>query len=615
MMVRLLSKNRILYFFTAVLIFGSFQIAYSQRPGTVDNQMLDYDLNIVYNLQRIGEFESALKYLDVLRSKYGENPPVLSLYKSIYLDAKMYIELENMIRKQIEKSPYDPVYLAELGNARFLQDDSDGADSLWALALEKADKNSTVYIYVANYKLRYGDYEGAAETYLLGRGRFGIPDIFSTELANIYESQRNYPAAVNEYLIRLIKTPNKFLSISPKILAMIEDSENVGAIIAAVKDNIERNKNVDILHEMLGDIYIKTGQMKLAFETYRILGKGKRDDGESLYRFAERCIDFKAYETAVEAIDEYLSKSEKLKRKDDALLLKAKALKYERYNRRAISLLEDLFRSAGDLRTRSEAGYMMGGIYSQMALCSEAIAVWRNTLEICRDPVIRTNTIYEMAECQIKLGSYNRAESLLTIIVGEGRIEEIGQSARFLLGDLALFDGRYGDARKNYLDIVRMYPGGDFANDAIARLSVISEIGIDTSGIAADNSILDLYADAVEAHILGKYDEAAAILQGDKIAGSSIGEQALYYAGAIYVEADYEEKAIDALKSYIEKYPEGFFIDRSYLMLGDQYIENPETLELGKEAYNRILEAFQEGPVTELARERLRQLESQDKIG
>ncbi|UCE67459.1 MAG: hypothetical protein JSU85_05440 [Candidatus Zixiibacteriota bacterium] len=577
--------------------------------------MLDYDLNIVYNLQRIGEFESALKYLDALRSKYGENPPILSLYKSIYLEAKMYVELEDMIRNQIEKSPDNPVYSAELGNARFLQDDADGADSLWALALEKADKNSTVYFYVANYKLRYGDYEGAAETYLLGRKRFGIPDIFSTELANIYESQRNYPAAVNEYLIRLIKSPDKFLSISPKILAMIEDSENAGAITAAVKDNIERNENIDVLYEILGDIYIKTGQMKLAFETYRILGKGKRDDGESLYRLAERCIDFKAYETAVEAIDEYLLKSGKLKRKDSALLLKGKALRYMGYKHQALSLFGDLFSSSGDLRIRSEAGYMMGGIYAQMTLCSEATAVWRNTLGICRDPLIRTNTIYEMADCQIKLGSYNMAESLLTIIVGEGKIEEIGQSALFLLGDLALFDGRYQDARGNYIEIVRMYPGSDFANDAIARLSVISEIGIDTSGITADNGILDLYADAVEARFLGKYDDAAVILLGDKIASSPIGEQALYYAGTLYIDADYGEKAIDVLKSYIEKYPEGFFIDRAYLMLGDQYIENPETLELGKEAYNRILEAFREGPVTELARERLRQLESRDKIG
>jgi len=614
-MVPPLSKIRISYFITAVFLFVSFEVTHSQPPPSAQNQILDYDLNVIYNLQRLGNFKSALNYLDMLKDKYGEQPQIISLYKSIYLDAKMYSELEDVIRVQISGSPNNSLFLAELGNARFLQDDPDGADSLWALALEKGDRNQAVYFYVANYKLRYGDYDGAIETYLRGRERFGMPDMFSPELASIYESQRNYPAAVNEHLNRLIKNPNRLLSISPKILGMVEDSENVDDIIVTLEDKIKKNKNVDVLYEMLGDIYIKTGKMKLALETYRVLGKDKKDDGESLYRFAERCMDFKAHDTAIEAIDEYLSKSAKLRRKDKALLLKGVALKSKGYNNQALDLLQELSRSAGDFRIRSEAGYIMGGIYAQMSLCPEAVAVWQSMLDVCRDPEIRTNTIYEMAECHIELGSYPAAESLLTIVAGEGKIEDIRQSALFLLGDLALFKGRYEDARKIYLDIVRKYPGGDFANDAIARISVITEIGIDTSGITADNDVLDLYADAVEAHILEKYDIAASILLCEKVANSPIGEQALYYAGTIYVEADSGERAVNAFRSYIEKYPEGFFVDRAYLMLGDQYVKNPETFELGKEAYNRILETFQDGPVTELARDRLRRLESQDKIG
>jgi|GEM_PF-2143073 len=610
-----LSKIRILYLITAVFIIVSFEIARSQPPSSTQNQVLDYDLNIVYNLQRLGNFESALDYLDMLKSKYGEEPQIISLYKNIYLDAKMYSQLEDVIREQLNRSPDSPVVLAELGNARFLQDDTDGADSLWALALEKGDKNQTVYFYVANFKLRYGDYDGAVETYLLGRERFGVPDMFSSELAGLYESQRNYPAAVNEYLIRLIKKPSIFLSISPKILEMVEDSDNIDDIITAVKDKIEKNKDVDVLYEILGDVYIKTGRMNLALETYRILGKDKEDDGESLYRFAERCFDFRAHNTAIEAIDEYLSKSVKLRRKDRALLLKSLALKLTGYNNQALGLLQELSRSATDLRIRSEAGYTMGGIYSQMTLCPEAIAVWEKTLDFCRDQEIRTNVIYEMAQCHIKLGSYHKADSLLTIVAGEGKMEDVRQSALFLLGDLALFKGRYKDARRNYLDIVRKYPGGDFANDAIARISVITELGIDTAGITADNSVLDLYADAVEAHVLEKYDDAARMLLDEKVVDSPIGERALYYAATIYAEADSGTRAIKALKNYIEKYPEGFFIDRAYLMLGDQYVKNPETFELGKEAYNRILETFQEGPVTELARDRLRRLESQSKIG
>jgi tetratricopeptide (TPR) repeat protein len=113
----------------------------------------------------------------------------------------------------------------------------------------------------------------------------------------------------------------------------------------------------------------------------------------------------------------------------------------------------------------------------------------------------------------------------------------------------------------------------------------------------------------------GRYVEAASILLGTDMAESAIGEQALFLAGNIYAEATMEDKAIDIYKSYIDKYPEGFFADRVYLAMGDIYLGNPQTVDLAREVYGRILEAFQEGPVTELARERLRLLESQDRIG
>jgi len=338
-----LNSNRIGAGFAILFICCFYSLsAYGQFAKQPLQQQLDNDLGMAYNLIRMGDFNRAIEFLDHLKNRYGENQQILSLYKNIYIDAKMYSKLEQTLLRQINQTPGNPLLLAELGNAKFLQDDISGADSLWKLALEKGSQNQAVYMYIANYKLRFGDYSGAADTYLLGRGKFKIPDIFSSELANIYEAQRNYPAAVNEYLIKLIKTPDKFLSISPKILGMVEDSKEVNAIISTVKSNIKKHDKSYVLREMLGDIYIKIGEMKKALETYRRIGKGKSDDGESLYRLAERCFDFKAYATAVQAIDEYFSKSSKSRHKSQALLLKGKALRLEGRVDKALVLLDDL---------------------------------------------------------------------------------------------------------------------------------------------------------------------------------------------------------------------------------------------------------------------------------
>jgi tetratricopeptide (TPR) repeat protein len=161
---------------------------------------------------------------------------------------------------------------------------------------------------------------------------------------------------------------------------MVEDTEDVDAIIGAVKEMIGRHKTSDVLHEVLGDIYIKTGKMRLALETYKDLGKDKKDDGESLYKFAGRCIDFKAYDTAIEAIDQYLATSSKLRRNDMALLLKGRALKQAGRDNLALAILQDISRTARDTRIRGEAGYLTGIIHAENNLCEQALTVWEKSL-------------------------------------------------------------------------------------------------------------------------------------------------------------------------------------------------------------------------------------------
>ena len=95
---------------TSLAIFAAFIIfpevaVHSQLPVIFQENQLDYDLKVVYNLERLGNFKSALAYLDNLKNKYGEDPEILNLYKNIYMEAKMYPELEGVIRKQLLRSP------------------------------------------------------------------------------------------------------------------------------------------------------------------------------------------------------------------------------------------------------------------------------------------------------------------------------------------------------------------------------------------------------------------------------------------------------------------------------------------------------------------------------
>src|SRR4030067_3388083 len=137
--------------------------------------------------------------------------------------------------------------------------------------------------------MRYGDYEGAVAAYSNGRRILRDESLFAGELAAIHESLREYPEAVEEYLVQLNQSPGQVGMITTKIRGLMEDSEDPDLIIEIVKKGLDRSPQKGVIYEVLGDLYIKWGKMDEALETFRTLGVGANDDGASLYRFGERC--------------------------------------------------------------------------------------------------------------------------------------------------------------------------------------------------------------------------------------------------------------------------------------------------------------------------------------
>jgi TolA-binding protein len=190
-------------------------------------------------------------------------------------------------------------------------------------------------------------------------------------------------------------------------------------------------------------------------------------------------------------------------------------------------------------------------------------------------------------------------------------LDDNSERAAFLLGDMAIHSGDLKKADDIFKSMVWQYPQGAYSNDALMRLDVISLLGDDE----ASQKYLVRFGEAMRALALGIPLNAATILSDSLFANSPIAEQTAYYSAASFAKAGQNRNAIDIFKKYVERFPDGLYVDRAYLELGDLYIQDPVTYPDAKSAYNKILEAFPESPTTELARDRLRQLESQRKIG
>ena len=611
------SNKKILSIIFAISITIILNItAIAQSPIMPINPEIDRNLRTAHSLIRIGKFQNAILILDRLKNQYGEDARILSMYKNLYIEAKMYPELESIIRIQLSKAPQNPIVIAELGNALFLQDDPNTADSLWDRALSISGANQAVYLFVANYNLRYGDYEKAIETYLDGRKKLELPRAFTNELANIYESQQNYPAAVAEYIVDLDDNTGSIARASIKIRGILDNVENYEEIIDEVKKGLKETDKAPSLHEIIGELYIKIGRMDEALESFKTAGKLKSDDGESLYRFAYRCFEFKEFLTATIAVDEYLDYSKEKRRKDNAYLLKAKAeIETEQFDT-ALATLSLIQTSANDIRIVDEASYLAGLIFSEHKNdCDSAVIYWEEALNsIKRDEFIRKINV-EIGLCNIKADNLQKAEVYLMKSATRAKPDNNFDEAMFLLGDIHLFQGNYKKASEFYTSLIKSKPSGDYTNNAIERLSIISTVGIDDSGMLADNSVLANFSQAIKAWTIGEFEDAATRMQDPILSGSQVAEQSLFYAGQIYLDAGNHVKSKERFRDYIESYPDGLFTDRSLLELGDIYRKIDNDPLTAVENYNKILELFPNSVVIEAARERLREIEALNKVG
>ena len=583
--------------------------AYSQM--TFDRRVIENDLNSAAALIKIGDFQRAEAFLQNMQVTYGNDDRIFVLLKQLYRQAKAYDKLENEIRRELEQNKQTPSLLIELGEVRFLQNDTRSADSLWNRALQIGAKDAGVYYQLADTKLRYGLNDDAIKVYLAARTNLNNPWLFSMELAGIYEAIKDYPNAASEYLSQVIDSPEKLSFVLSRIRGMLEDDEKPAEIIAIIEKKIKEAPDRAELYEVLGDVYIKQNRMDNALECYKVIGAKQNDDGQSLVRFSLRAFESRAYTTAINAVDDYLKTTRKGILKDTAKLVKAKSQLASGQARMALAGFIDLSNNAIDYRIKDEAGYSAGLIYSrEWNKCDSALMLWDSISKMEQDQTFLTKTRQEMGICYLKTDKIDKAKQTLQLVVAGKPPDYNTEQAVFLLAEIALYDGKVGEAINGLKNLVKQYPQGDYSNDALSRLTVITALNGDST-----SETYRKFALAMKARDLDNNLEAAEILDDSIFSNSPIYEQAVYYAASSYASSGQNEKAIKSFNKYAETFSDGMYIDRAYLALGDLYSLEPSTYSQAKSMYNKVLEQYPNSPVVEKARKQLSTFSVPGKIG
>ena len=255
---------------------------------------------------------------------------------------------------------------------------------------------------------------------------------------------------------------------------------------------------------------------------------------------------------------------------------------------------------------------MSGKIYAEKRNdCDSALMIWNESLLTIKDAAVACLTRIDMAVCYLRTGNIKEAEISLLPIAGDAEVTKFNERAKFLLGDIALYNGSLTKSEMIFQGFTRQYPQGEYTNDALMRLGAITILKEDSANI----ELISGFSDAMKAQTLGEYRKEADLLLSDKIGKSPIAEIAQFYAAVALQNGEADDRALTEYEKYIAMYQEGFYLDRAYLGIGDILAKSKNTASKARAAYNKILELYSDGTVTELARERILKLDQEEKIG
>jgi len=156
------------------------------------------------NLWR-SHFEESAPYLKSLAQQYPAEPEIAGNAASVYRSLAYFDSADTAIAAKIQDNllqanPADTQIMARIGDIYADREQFALAAPYWERIPQVSPGQSNGYLEAATIYWDYFDFENALRLLSKGRERLGDPNLYAYEAGAIYENQRDYPKAVDEYV-------------------------------------------------------------------------------------------------------------------------------------------------------------------------------------------------------------------------------------------------------------------------------------------------------------------------------------------------------------------------------------------------------------------------------
>ena len=164
------------------------------------------------NLWR-SHFEDSAPVLKSLAGQYPAEPEIASVASSVYRSLAYFEPTDTAVAARIQDNllqanPTDTQAMARIGDIYADREQFAQAAPYWERIPQVSPGQPSGYLEAATIYWDYFDFDNALRLLSKGRGRLGDSSLYAYEAGAIYESQRDYSKAVDEYVKGALAAPD-----------------------------------------------------------------------------------------------------------------------------------------------------------------------------------------------------------------------------------------------------------------------------------------------------------------------------------------------------------------------------------------------------------------------
>lgn len=571
----------------------------------------DQKIAIARSLLLQNNTEAAALMLEALYEANPSDLNLVNLLRGCYQKLRRYPKLELLDRRLIASYPNVFGYRLDLAEVLAEQGQLDSARVAFDQAVRTIPNNdrSTIQMIVQSL-VRHGLPDDALRLIDSVRVARNAPSLYALERGSVMEGRKKYAEAAQEYLTLLVPdTTRESIDAQHKIMLLLEFPDASPDVEKLLVDHT-KSGGAPAAVRLLADYYIRANRFDQAF-AYCL----RRDTLEELSAasptyFMRQCSDRKLYGQVVRMGEQLLARKSTAGLVGDGVFLFAAALVQMGQFDRARACYDSIAAVSPNPADKADALYAVGMIYfDRLAEYGRALAYFDTVITKFPRGLSFINAQRTIPYCYLRMGDIDAAEKKFLVLSSQPPSSDVGEEVAFNLAEIRFFRKEFDTAKVMLKKLMVDYPQGFYVNDALQLLMVLDDA-------AGNTELLGAYAAALWYQERRLADSCRkALVELATASDKTLADDALFRLAQADLERGDTSLVLEDIDSLTTAYPDSYYRPYGMKLQADILSERPATRDQAKALYKQVLEQCPNCPFGNDVRKRLRQLETDSRVG